>query len=414
MAITGYKAAKWRTVLLILATGAAWLGLSGSGYGAGPASPQHGLTKALTPLIGPRDAVLVAGPDRQTLVALNSDTALVPASILKLLTAAAALETLGSGYQFDTDFFLDQDNNLKIKGYGDPLLISERLAEIAAHLAGTIPSVQNLILDDTYFAQPVVIPGRGASDEPYDAPNGALCVNFNTVAFRRLEGRWVSDEPQTPLLPIVIPKIKASGLSVGRITLAGESTEALNYTGEMFRYFLQQAGIQVEGLVQSGVVDPDREHRVYRYHSQSDLSHAVANLLAFSNNFIANQILLVMGARAYGPPATMRKGLEVLRRYYAEDLGIRSGIIVEASGISRKNRMTAQAMATVLERFGPHRRLMRKKGRQFYKTGHLKGVRTRAGYLASAQGGHYRFVVIINTAGKTTRPIMKVMEQQLK
>jgi D-alanyl-D-alanine carboxypeptidase/D-alanyl-D-alanine-endopeptidase (penicillin-binding protein 4) len=377
-------------------------------------STAEALHRTLVAMTGNRDAVIVAAPDGRTLVAIHPDRALVPASILKLVTTLAAFENLGPAYRFRTDFFIDCQNNLKIKGYGDPLLISEQLQTIAAHLAGSLHTIRNLILDDSYFEQPLRIPGRGTSTEPYDAPNGALCVNFNTVAFKRHDGSWVSDEPQTPLLPSVIPQIVASGLTRGRITLAANSTSAMQYSGELFRYFLQHAGITVKGAIGRGRVDLKTDKLVWSYRSQDDLRQVTANLLEFSNNFIANQILLVMGAEIIGPPATMDKGLQVLRSYYRNRLRIPDGRIVEGSGISRRNRITAKAMLQVLQNYEPFHTLMRHGGRQFYKTGHLKGIRSRAGFLTSAHGGFYRFVVIINTPGKTTDRMMNAIEKYLK
>jgi D-alanyl-D-alanine carboxypeptidase/D-alanyl-D-alanine-endopeptidase (penicillin-binding protein 4) len=372
------------------------------------------LQRKLSAMAGPRDAVMVVSPDGAILAAVHPDLALVPASILKLVTTLAALEKLGPDYRFRTDFYLDPQNDLKIKGYGDPLLISEHLQGIAGNLAARLPSIRNLILDDFYFEQPVRIPGRGTSVEPYDAPNGALCVNFNTVAFNRLNGIWVSDEPQTPLLPSVIPHIAASGLTRGRITLAADSAAALKYSGELFRYFFQHAGLTIQGAIRRGRIDPKNDQLVWSYRSRDDLRKVAADLLEYSNNFIANQILLVMGAEILGPPATMGKGLQVLRDYYRNVLKIKGGRIVEASGISRRNRITARAMQQVLQRYEPHHALMRHEGRQFYKTGHLKGIRTRAGFLTGSGGGLYRFVVIINTPGKSTNGMMKAIEKYLK
>jgi serine-type D-Ala-D-Ala carboxypeptidase/endopeptidase (penicillin-binding protein 4) len=372
------------------------------------------LKRELAAMAGRRDAVMVVAPDGEILVAVHSDRTLIPASILKLVTTLAALEKLGPGFHFRTNFYIDPQNDLKIKGYGDPLLISEHLQEIAGNLAVRLSSIRNLILDDSYFGQPVRIPGRGASSEPYDAPNGALCVNFNTVAFNRRNGSWVSDEPQTPLLPSVISQIKASGLTRGRITLAANSTEALQYSGELFQYFLRQAGIAVRGDIHRGRVDPEMDSLFWSYHSKDDLRGVVTDLLEYSNNFIANQILLVMGAEVLGPPATMDKGLQVLRNYYHKTLKIENGRIVEGSGISRRNRITAKAMQKVLQRYEPLHTLLRHEGRQFYKTGHLKGIRTRAGFLTSARGGSYRFVVIINTPGRSTDGMMNVIEKYLK
>jgi serine-type D-Ala-D-Ala carboxypeptidase/endopeptidase (penicillin-binding protein 4) len=372
------------------------------------------LNRQLVAMTGSRDAVMVVAPDGQIIAAVHPDLALVPASILKLVTTLAALEKLGPAYRFRTEFYIDPQNNLKIRGYGDPLLISEQLQVIADNLASRLTSIRNLILDDSYFEQPIRIPGLGTSTEPYDAPNGALCVNFNTVAFNHRNGSWVSDERQTPLLPSVIPHIVASGLTRGRITLAADSTEALQYSGELLRYFFRQAGIAIHGTIGRGRIDPQTDRLVWSYRSQDDLRKIVTDLMEYSNNFIANQILLVMGAEVLGPPATMDKGLQVLRSYYHNALKIEGGRIVEASGISRRNRITARAMLKILRQYEPYHSLMRHEGRQFYKTGHLNGVRTRAGFLTSTHGGLYRFVVFINTPGKSTDGIMNAIEKYLK
>jgi D-alanyl-D-alanine carboxypeptidase/D-alanyl-D-alanine-endopeptidase (penicillin-binding protein 4) len=372
------------------------------------------LVKRLHELAGTRDAVVVAAPDGRTIAAVHADLPLVPASILKLLTTLAALEKLGANYRFRTDFYLDSQNNLKIKGYGDPMLISEKLKVIAQHLAPLVATVHDLVLDDSFFKQPIRIPGRGQSVNPYDAPNGALCVNFNTVAFKYLNDRWVSDEPQTPLLPSVISKITASALTRGRITLTADRFEALEYAGELIRFFLNQAGMTVSGAIKRGRVDPHSDVLIWSHLSDETLRGVVTELLKFSNDFIANQILLVMGAEVLGPPATVDKGLQVLRGFYRHDLGIQTGHLVEASGISRQNRITARAMMKILQRYEPYHTLMRREGRQFYKTGHLKGVRTRAGFLSGADGKFYRFVVICNTPGKTTEAIMKAIERSIE
>lgn len=385
-----------------------------SASGAGVSVSQAALTQKLAAMTGSRDAVMVASPTGHILAQVHADRPLVPASILKLLTTLAALENLGPNFSFRTDFYLSAQNDLKIKGYGDPLLISEELDLIAAHLAARMDTIRNLILDDSYFEQPVRIPGRGTSLEPYDAPNGALCVNFNTVAFKRRNGGWMTDEPQTPLLPSVIPKIAASGLTRGRITLAANSSEALQYTGELFQYFFRKAGLQITGGIHRGHVDPQADQLIWSHRSRHELRDAVKDLLEYSNNFIANQILLVMGAEILGPPANISKGLTILNKYYHETLKIDSGRIVEASGISRQNRVTARAMLTILQHYEPYHELMRQQGREYYKTGHLRGVRSRAGFLASANSGLYRYAIIINTPGKTTDSIMRVIERYLK
>ncbi len=395
-----------------------WLACEAVAFSAGLAqaditATRRSLETELAPLIGPKDAVMVEAEDGIVLARINADRPLVPASVLKILTALAALEKSGEGYRFHTDFMIDEKNNLKIKGYGDPMLVSERLTVIAKKLATKKRQIQDIILDDTFFQQPLTIPGRHATYQPYSAPNGALCVNFNTVAFSRQRGLWVSGEPQTPLLPLAIPKIEASGATSGRITLAADNGEALRYTGQMFRYFFNQAGIQTQGTISRGAVSHASDRLLWRYSSSDNLGEIAEALLAYSNNFIANQLLLVMGAHSLGPPATLAKGLEVLRTYYEKDLGISTGMLVEASGISRSNRLTADAVMKILERFDPYHALLRYDGRQYYKTGHLSGIRTRAGYIVDHSGRRVRFAILLNTRGKTTDIPLKIIEEHL-
>ena len=310
---------------------------------------------------------------------------------------------------------MDADQNLKIKGYGNPLLVSERLRAMASQMSQAVGTIQNLIVDGTYFDTPLVIPGRQQSTEPYDAPNGALCANFNTVFFLRRDGQWVSAEEQTPLLPWVIPKIEASGLTSGRITLAGNTDEGLIYAGELFRYFLEQAGVAVHGHILRAAVDPRSDKLLLRCWSEEQLTDIISNLMEFSNNFIANQLMLTMGARVYGPPANVDKGIRALRQYYSQVLGIDDGYIVEASGISRQNQVSVRIMLRLLSQFKDFHYLMRsKEGRHWYKTGHLDGIRTQAGYLLGPDEKLFTYVVMINTPGKTTHRMLGLIESAVK
>ncbi|MFH1581292.1 MAG: D-alanyl-D-alanine carboxypeptidase, partial [Pseudomonadota bacterium] len=186
------------------------------------------ISKALQALqhdIGSNDAVLVANRQGRIIFSKNAEKPLIPASTLKILTSLVALYYLGPDYRFTTEFYMDANANLKIKGYGDPLLISEVLAKISKSLSADLSikaqRINDLVLDDSYFIRKIVIPGKTESLEPYDAPNGAMCVNFNTVYFKKQlkDGSFISAEPQTPLLPIAFKRIKQSGLDRGRIVL---------------------------------------------------------------------------------------------------------------------------------------------------------------------------------------------------
>jgi len=373
------------------------------------ALPQAQELDELTRFIGKDDSILVTDSKGRVILEKNAVEKRTPASILKIYTSLVALHYLGDDYRFATEFYLDNQANLKIKGYGDPLLISEVIAKISQVLAVLLKNNQplkDLVLDDSFFQQPLTIPGITSSTQPYDAPNGALCVNFNTVNFRHTAQGYVSAEPQTPLLPFVIQKIKASGLDNGRIVFSHNQNEITLYAGKLFRYFLEKQGLRFNGKVKMGRINAKIDRLIFRYESSSTLAETVAKLLEHSNNFTTNQLLIATGAKIIGPPGTLAKGVAIATDYAKEMLDIENMTIVEGSGISRDNRVSAVQMDRVLQEFLPYYYLMRHEGREFYKTGTLHGVSTRAGYIKRTNDEFYRYVIMLNSPGKTTDPLI--------
>lgn len=370
-----------------------------------PAPGIAGAFSTVDEMIGDADAVAVATPDGRRIYSKNEDVMLTPASTLKILTALVAFEHLGTAYRFPTDFYVDEENNLIVKGYGDPFLVSETVATIARHLAGSIDSVNHLVVDGSFFAD-ASMPGTAENSiRSYDAPNGALCVNFNTVFFKtEKDGRLVSAEPQTPLLPTAVKRIREMQIPEGRVLFSSTSNETARYAGELFRYFLEASGVNVKGDIRMESANGGKASLVYRHYSDLDVTELVHRMMEYSNNFIANQLLLASGAAAYGPPAALEKGVRATLAY-AETLSI-SPEIVEGSGISRKNRVTAEMMIAILDAFAPHSELLQKRGRIFYKTGTLSGIQSRAGYIEGKDGVLYRFVVMLNTDGALADPIV--------
>ena len=370
-----------------------------------PAGLQAQELDDLNRFIGKNDSILVVDSKGQIILAKNADIKRMPASILKIFTSLMALHYLGGDYRFPTEFYLDGQSNLKIKGYGDPLLISEVISKISQVLAVLLKNSQplnDLVLDDSYFQQPLTIPGITSSAQPYDAPNGSLCVNFNTVSFKRTSQGYVSAEPQTPLLPFVIKKIKASGLKQGRIVFSHSQNEIVLYAGKLFQYFFEKQGMRFKGKVKMGRINDNTDRLIFRYDSNSSLAEIVVKLLEHSNNFITNQLLIATGAKIIGPPGNLAKGVTIASDYAKEILNNEDITIVEGSGISRDDRISAVQMNQVLQEFLPYHYLMRRQGREFYKTGTLYGVSTRAGYIKRRNGEFYRYVIMFNTPGKST------------
>lgn len=369
-------------------------------------------------LIGDRDAVLVSDPNGHIIFSKNVDKKLIPASTIKIFTALAAIHYLGPDYKFFTEFYMDRHSNLKIKGYGDPLLISETVEKMIHRLSMLLYAefniINDLVLDDSYFAASTVIPGVNVSYEPYDAPNGALCVNFNTVNFKRdKNGIYVSAESQTPLLPFILSRVKASRMDLGRIVLSSQRNEITRYAGHLFWYFLKKEGVRLNGSLRSGKVQKGADKLIYRYVSSFSLMQTLSKLLEYSNNFIANQLLITVGAKTYGPPGNLEKGVQAALIFAKNILEIDYIHIEEGSGISRKNQISARDFYKILNAFIPYYFLMRHTDQMFYKTGTLKGIHTRAGYIKKKNGELYPFVLMINTPGKSPKPMMDIIQREL-
>jgi D-alanyl-D-alanine carboxypeptidase/D-alanyl-D-alanine-endopeptidase (penicillin-binding protein 4) len=355
--------------------------------------------------------VLLTDPQGKILASRNAEKLLVPASTLKILTALVALHYLGEDFRFVTECYSDKYQNLKIKGFGDPLFVSDVMPDFSRQVQAHIHNYKDLVLDDSAFQQPLRIPGVTATTEPYDAPNGAFCANFNTISFQKTSGgKYISAEPQTPLVPFALTRISDSGTNSGRIVFSHSQGESVLYAGHLVASFLSQQGMSSSGQIRIGRVDGG-DMLLIRYVSRYLLTDVISRLMEFSNNFVANQLFIAAGVQAYGLPGTIDKGIRASQEFLRKELQIETIQIAEGSGISRQNRLSAAQLDQLLVRFYPNRQLMRRLGKELFKTGTLDGVRTRAGYIEDGKGGSYRFVVMINTAGKTADPVMEIIRK---
>ena len=395
---------------IFFVTGAVLQCLMGN-LGSPALADQSQAVSRMLSLIQEKDAVLLTDPQGKILASRNAEKLLVPASTLKILTALVALHYLGEDFRFATECYSDKDQNLKIKGFGDPLFVSDVMPDFSRQVRACIHNYKDMVLDDSAFQQPLRIPGVTATTEPYDAPNGAFCANFNTISFQKTSGsKYISAEPQTPLVPFALSRIHASGTNSGRIVFSHSQGESVLYAGHLVASFLSQQGMSSSGQIRIGRVE-DGDTLLIRYVSPYLLTDVISRLMEFSNNFIANQLFITAGVQAYGLPGTIDKGIRASQEFLLKELQIETIQIAEGSGISRENRLSATQLDQLLVRFYPYRQLMRRLGNELFKTGTLDGVRTRAGYIEDGKGGSYRFVVMINTAGKTADPVMEIIRK---
>lgn len=394
------------------------------------------------------------------LMEANPHLPLIPASTMKIVTSAAALRTLGPDFKFITEARVDRvkgsvAGNLYIKGQGDPYMVTEELFKLAKALknAGLAEIRGDIVVDDSFF-----IPERPVDEQEelslksYHAPYGALSLNFNTVSLSINPGLRPGQLARVELSPMSeYSGVKSSVVTVKgkkrpRVSLArgkgkdgremirvsgaiGEyapgKTMYVNvkapglYTGAVLKEMLLREGISVFGKVRKGLA-PRGAKKILDYESKP-LAIIVYWLNKFSNNFIAEQLSMAMGAGVEGPPGTREKGLKVIEDFLVS-CGAQKGEyrFKEASGLSRENRLSASALVRTLLRsendfsYGPEFKASlgiagvdgtlddrftepRYARRLRAKTGSLRGVTALAGYGVSPDGREFVFACLVNS-----------------
>tara|TARA_Y100001968_G_scaffold257538_1_gene244257 strand:+ start:445 stop:1626 length:1182 start_codon:yes stop_codon:yes gene_type:complete len=365
-------------------------------------------------LAGPEGVVLVVDRDGEVLLDVGVGEAFVPASILKIPTCLLAAHYLGMDYRFSTEFFLEGDQ-LVVRGRGDPMLVSEELDRAVTALVPLLAGrkLTGIGIDDSFFVEGITIPGVGGSDNPYDALNSATAVNFNTINVVVQGSQVRSAEAQTPLTPLARKVALRRGVQGKlRVNLSSDPVEVRAYAAELIAAKLRGAGVELGteyGPARATMATP-----LYIHRSSKRLADACQGLLHYSNNYIANQVFLAVGAEVRGAPATLEKSVAVAADFIAARPELKGLVMTEGSGISYQNRATAAAMIGALGLFEPHRKLLKPRAGSDNKTGTLAITRSVAGYLDTERHGTVRFVISLDASGHWTRwKIVELLKKAL-
>ncbi len=119
-----------------------------------------------------------------TLYSRDSTKYFIPASNVKLLTTAAALQKLGADFRIKTSVYSGENGDLYIAGRGDPSIAEAQLKSLAQQLKQRgISGVNKLIGDDSYFQGNAVNPNWEWEDAQagYGAPVNSLIFNQNAI-----------------------------------------------------------------------------------------------------------------------------------------------------------------------------------------------------------------------------------------
>ncbi|MBD0307353.1 MAG: D-alanyl-D-alanine carboxypeptidase/D-alanyl-D-alanine-endopeptidase, partial [Microcoleus sp. T1-bin1] len=119
-----------------------------------------------------------------TLYSRDAQKYFIPASNVKLLTTAAALQKLGADFRIKTSVYRGENGSLYVAGRGDPSIAEAQLKSLAQQLKQRgISQVNQLIGDDSYFQGSAVNPNWEWEDAQagYGAPVNSLIFNQNAI-----------------------------------------------------------------------------------------------------------------------------------------------------------------------------------------------------------------------------------------
>jgi D-alanyl-D-alanine carboxypeptidase/D-alanyl-D-alanine-endopeptidase (penicillin-binding protein 4) len=367
-----------------------------------------GLKKRVQPLIQKGVLLIAKHGEPRFHYTTDPDRKWIPASTLKVPLALYALDVWGEDHHFQTEVYLRDNQDLLIKGLGDPFFVSEEIQLLGRELKGKIPSkMRHLLLDNSAFKFPLQADGVERSRNPYDALNGALLVNFNTASLeKKTDGTLISAEKQTPLTTLTISLGKQLKPGKQRINLAEDPALAQRYSGELMQAIWKENELEFTGEIKNSL-KKENDKLIFQYKNSKPLKEVLEAMLKYSNNFIANQILLSASLETNHSSIDFESSIKPWKDWWKDKLGIipEKISLVEASGISRKNRLSEMDMLKVLKLLRMHPHLLSEYQGLKSKTGSLKGVYSLVGYAGDQD--EWEFVLFLEQEKNTREKIAK-------
>jgi D-alanyl-D-alanine carboxypeptidase/D-alanyl-D-alanine-endopeptidase (penicillin-binding protein 4) len=401
---------------------------------------------------------------KEPLLSHNAKAAMNPASVMKLLTTYAGLDLLGPAFTWRTEVYTRGESqgavlngDLMLKGHGDPKLTIENLWLLLRNVRarGLREIHGNLVLDRSYFSLPSYVPGNfdGKGNRPYNVGPDALLLNFQSV-----ELQFVPDTQKNVVGIIADPKpaevqivnlLKldhescgdwrerldanvndegGSAIALFRGTYSadcGEKTYRIallnqnQYILGIFRQLWEELG----GTLLGGVREESwsAEWNLVTEVESATMAQAVRDINKFSNNVMARQLFLTIGAEAFGTAGTLDLAKDAITNWLVnKSLSFPELVLENGSGLSRKERISAAHMgalllsawrSAVMPEFMASLPLagldgtMKERlngsevtGQAHLKTGSLEGVKTVAGYVLDNKGRRIAVVCFVNHA----------------
>lgn len=355
---------------------------------------QRKLEKWLEDLPGKTYAAVhveVLGAGR-VLLSHQSERLMVPASSMKLMTTALALDQLGPAGVLYTKVYSEGKvqgeelrGNLVLAGEGDPYLVSERLWMLAKDIArsGVKKITGGIKVNNSAFAGDYLeLTKWAARGSPFAAPVSATSLNFNSAEVHvqpDIQGKNVLVDlgPAAANHIRIVNQAKlgrgktadlqltAQGIQAGKevFTLSGTIgseaekrvvyatvSQPAAYIASMLAALLRKEGVNIVGDY-AGAHSGDAASLGAPLATQESLSVAeLAKLYnTFSNNFMAEQTFFTAGARSQGGAASLEKSREALQAFLRRQRICPRVKIDNGSGLSWTSAVDAKCFVDLLQ-----------------------------------------------------------------
>ncbi len=370
---------------------------------------------------------------------LNEKQPSMPASTLKLVTLSASLDTLGKDYEFSTRLYKNTNNELFLRLGADPFLTSSGLNNIMekAVKEKKVVSPKNIYIDDYIFDKTEWGEGWQWDDDLNPLMPKFSSYNIDKNLLNIVISPTGDGAPAqiytTKFYPVTFMNLVTTGaetniefsrnnsISPHILTVSGtvnkQITEQIPVNNPK-RYFI----IRLEDAISSAKMDyygkfVQKKTPASNIYIVSEVKHpisdAVKAILKDSNNFVAETVFKLAGAKYVNNTGSLEHSQQMLKSYLGK-LGINTDDIkiVDGSGVSKNNIITTDFMTDFLVKEAGNDDLKNSlptagegtlKTRMLYfkdnlraKTGTLSDVSSIAGYLTSRSGKTYAFDIIIN------------------
>jgi D-alanyl-D-alanine carboxypeptidase/D-alanyl-D-alanine-endopeptidase (penicillin-binding protein 4) len=295
---------------------------------------------AVSPLLGSLNDRSCAGVsvDGAPIGERNADIAVIPASNQKIPVAATALERLGADFRYTTTVVTSSapaggvvDGDLFLVGGGDPLLSSDWYPASNLELNPvTSPTSLDTLADRVVAAGVTAVNGAVVGDgsrydDEYYAPGWGDGV-------AGLEGG-----PYDALM--------ANDARVLGDPLRG--SDPAEAAAREFTQLLEARGVDVGNGASAGTAPPQAVEVASI--DSAPLSDVIAEMLANSDNNTAEMVVKELG-HTVAAPGTREAGLGLVRAQLADwGVDVAPIVLADGSGLSMDNRLTCDAVLTVLQ-----------------------------------------------------------------